>query len=134
MNMENMKILLVEDDNFQRTLLHQIIEKKTNAEILEAKNGIEGLRLVNMHSPDLIILDLLMPVMNGLEMLEKLRQDKDTMNTSIPVIIITAMGDKETIQKAVFQGIAGYILKPFTAEQVYAVLSKYIPSTIAVAV
>lgn len=119
-----MKILLIEDDESQRTLLRHVVAKKINAEIFEAKNGIEGLRLVEIHSPDLIILDIWMPIMNGLEMLEKLRLDE--IHSAIPVIIITAVGDKETIQKAVSYGVFGYILKPFTSQQVHNVLSKYL--------
>ncbi|MEI7907697.1 MAG: response regulator [Bacteroidota bacterium] len=125
-----MKILLVEDDISQRSLLRHIIAKKTSFEIFEAKNGIEGLRMVEMHSPDLIVLDVWMPVMNGMAMLEKLRADK--MHNSIPVVIITAMKDQETIQEAIAKGISGYLLKPFTQEQVHATLSKFIPSFQAV--
>ncbi|HAP35414.1 MAG TPA: hypothetical protein DCQ28_05535 [Bacteroidetes bacterium] len=125
-----MKILLIEDDDSQRTLLRYIIAKKSNGELYEAKNGIEGLRLINIYSPDLIVLDLWMPVMSGLEMLDKLRQDAD--HKSIPVIIITGMGDKDTIQSVVSKGIAGYILKPFTANQIYSALSKFLPSLHAV--
>lgn len=117
-----MKILLIDDDESQRTLLRHVVAKKTNGEIIEAKNGIEGLRLIGIHSPDLIILDIWMPIMNGLEMLEKLKLDE--IHSTIPVIIITAVGDKETIQRAVSYGVFGYILKPFTSEQVFTVLSK----------
>jgi two-component system chemotaxis response regulator CheY len=121
-----MKILLVEDDISQRTLLRHIITKRMDSEIFEAKNGIEGLRMVEMNSPNLIILDVWMPVMNGMAMLDKLRADKT--HKSIPVVIITAMKDQETIQEAISKGISGYILKPFTPELVYAALSKFIPS------
>jgi CheY-like chemotaxis protein len=120
-----MKILLIEDDDSQRVLLRHVVGKKVNAEIFEAKNGIEGLRLIDIHSPDLIILDIWMPIMNGLEMLDKLRQDE--VHKAIPVLIITALKDKETIQSAVAKGVSGYILKPFSPEQVYTVLSKFIP-------
>jgi len=122
-----MKVLLIEDDDSQRVLLRHVIAKKIDGKIYEAKNGIEGLRLVKFHSPDIILLDIWMPILNGLEMLEKLRQDE--AHRSIPVVIITSVGDKETIQKAVSHRIAGYILKPFSAEQVYTVLSKYIPAS-----
>jgi len=118
-----MKILLIEDDDSQRMLLRHIVEKKILGKIYEAKNGIEGLRLTKFHSPDLILLDIWMPIMNGLEMLEKLRQDE--MYKSIPVVIITGLGDKETIQRAVTQKVIGYILKPFTADQIDSVLSKF---------
>lgn len=121
-----MKILLVEDDISQRTLLRHIISKRSDSEIFEAKNGIEGLRMVEMNSPNLIILDVWMPVMNGMAMLDKLRADKT--HKSIPVVIITAMKDQETIQEAISKGISGYILKPFTPELVYSALSKFIPA------
>ena len=83
--------------------------------LCEAENGVEGLAAAAREKPDLIVLDITMPVMNGAEMLQKLRQEEDLK--SIPVIMLTAESGKENVMKIVKMGVQDYMVKPFKGEQ-----------------
>jgi YesN/AraC family two-component response regulator len=110
------KILIVDDDDIQRTLLRHTLEKNFSCDILEAKNGLEGLRAIERTRPDMIFLDIWMPVMNGPQMVERLKQMHHTF--SIPVIILSGIGDKEMIARIISLGVSDYLLKPLHNEQV----------------
>ncbi len=107
--MENKKtILIVEDERPLREALH---DKLTRAgfSTLEAENGEEGLEVSLREHPDLILLDIVMPKMDGMTMLKKLREDK--WGKDAKVIILTNLSDLENISEAVIQGSYEYILK-----------------------
>ncbi|MDP2741169.1 MAG: response regulator transcription factor [bacterium] len=108
------KILVVEDDPKMIRMLIDAL-KKEKFETIEATNGEEGLKAALELKPDLILLDLVMPIMDGLEMLNKLRaEDK---GKDIPVIILTNSGDFDKIAQAVEKGICSYMVKSdFTIE------------------
>ena len=82
---------------------------------LEGENGVEGLAIANKEKPDLIILDITMPVMTGIEMLAKLKAEKDLKE--IPVIMLTAESGKENVMKIVKMGVRDYVVKPFKGDQ-----------------
>jgi len=102
------KILVVEDDPKMIRMLIDAL-KKNNFETIEATNGEEGLKSALKSKPDLILLDLIMPIMDGLEMLSKLRVQDEGKN--IPVIILTNSGDFDKIAQAVEGGICSYMVK-----------------------
>lgn len=77
--------------------------------IIEAKNGIEGLEMSFKEHPDLILLDILMPKMDGLEMLKKLRED--AWGNKVPVIVLTNLSDNEDVAKAVAEDVFEYFVK-----------------------
>ncbi len=82
-----MKILIVDDSNFVRSLLGKTLQNSlTNSELIMASNGIEGYNLYRTENPDLIVMDLLMPEMNGWELLKLIRQ----VDQSIKIIVLTA--------------------------------------------
>lgn len=102
------KILVIEDDPKMIRLLVDAL-KKESFETIEATNGEEGLKTALKLEPDLILLDLIMPVMDGLEMLNKLRaEDK---GKDIPVIILTNYADFDKIAQAVEKKICSYMVK-----------------------
>jgi len=119
-----MKILIIEDDASQRIILRRVLEKYFSADVIEAKNGIEGLLLMKNIHPDLIILDIMMPLMNGEELLMRLRNSE--LLKDIPVVILSANKDVDLIKKLAAFGIADYLLKPLSIEQTKNRLSKYI--------
>lgn len=104
------KILTVDDSKTVRIIVKKAF-KSYDCEILEASNGVEGLAAASKESPDLILLDVTMPVMDGIEMLTKLKADPNTR--SIPVIMLTAEGGREAVLKIAKIGIRDYIVKPF---------------------
>ncbi len=119
-----MKILIVEDDELQRILLRKIIERHYRCEIVEARNGIEGLRIVEDGIPDLIFLDIWMPIMNGLNMLVRLKEKK--LLESVSVVILSAMNDREIAAQIIALGVNDFLLKPLKNDQVLERISKVI--------
>jgi two-component system, cell cycle response regulator len=105
-----MKILTVDDSRAVRIIVKKSF-KTYNVEIAEAANGVEGLAMASKSPPDLILLDVTMPVMDGVEMLTKLKSDP-TLKT-IPVIMLTAEAGREMVLKIAKLGIRDYIVKPF---------------------
>lgn len=107
------KILAIDDEN--DVLL--IIKTALNGEgydVLTASNGYDGLALAEDHQPDLILLDLRMPEMDGMEVLQQLRNNEKTQN--LAVIILTGISDKRKIREALDKGITYYIVKPFECQ------------------
>ncbi len=101
-------ILVVEDEEPMQLVLRDVL-KVEGYIVLEAKNGIEGLELALKEHPDLILLDILMPKMDGLEMLKNLRADE--WGRSVPVIVLTNLSDNEDIAKAVEEDVFEYFVK-----------------------
>ena len=88
--------------------------KPYDCDVIEAENGVEGLAAAGKRKPDLIILDITMPVMNGIEMLERLRGEVDLKD--IPVIMLTAESGKDNVLQIVAKGVKDYMVKPFKGE------------------
>lgn len=108
------KILIVEDDPKMTKMLVEVL-KKENFETMEAADGEEGLKSALKLKPDLILLDIVMPVMDGLTMLHKLKADDE--GKDMPVIILTNLGDLDKMAEAVEKGVCSYIVKAdFTIE------------------
>jgi len=101
-------ILVVEDEDPLRMVLKDVLTVEGYG-ILEAKNGIEGLDMALREHPDLILLDILMPKMDGLEMLKKLREDE--WGKQAPVIVLTNLSDNEDIARAVEEDVFEYFVK-----------------------
>lgn len=101
-------ILVVEDEDPLRMVLKDVLTVEGYG-ILEAKNGIEGLDMALREHPDLILLDILMPKMDGLEMLKKLREDE--WGRKAPVIVLTNLSDNEDIARAVEEDVFEYFVK-----------------------
>jgi len=115
------KVLTTDDS----TTIRKIVKKAFNGyncELFEAVNGVEGLALAVKEKPDLILLDVTMPVMTGMEMLEKLKAESDTQN--IPVIMLTAESGKSNVTKAVMMGVKDYMVKPFKGDELIERVNK----------
>ena len=108
------KILTVDDSKTIRMIVKKAF-KPYNCELFEGENGVEGLAIAAKEMPDLIILDITMPVMTGIEMLSKLKAENDLKQ--IPVIMLTAESGKENVMQIVKMGVKDYIVKPFKGEQ-----------------
>lgn len=107
------KILTVDDSKTVRIIVRKTF-KSYDCEILEAGNGVEGLALAAKAMPDLILLDVTMPVMDGVEMLTKLKADPQLKG--IPVMMLTAEGGRDHVLKIAKIGVRDYIVKPFEEE------------------
>lgn len=102
------KILVVEDDKFLRELISQKVGGE-GYEVVEAVDGEEGVEKVSKERPDLILLDLILPGMDGFEVLRKVKGEEATKD--IPVIIISNLGQKEDVDKGMGLGAVDYLIK-----------------------
>lgn len=107
------KLLSIDDSKAVRMIVKKAF-KEFDLEIPEATNGVEGLAAAAKENPDIILLDITMPVMDGIEMLTKLKADSSLKH--IPVIMLTAEAGKETVLKIAKIGIRDYIVKPFSED------------------
>jgi len=107
---ENQKktLLLVEDDTFLAGMYKTKFEMEGFV-VLTAEDGLKGFQLAKEGKPDIILLDILLPKMDGFEVLEKIRGSKDTKD--IPVIMLTNLGQKEDVKKGLDRGANGYLIK-----------------------
>ena len=110
--------ILVIDDDPETAKLVRLWYRDRSFEILDAPNGETGLRMVAEHSPDLILLDLKMPGLDGMAVARRLQQDPAT--SEIPMILLTACRDTETKVEAFAAGAQDYITKPFACEEIDA--------------
>ncbi|MFH1550191.1 MAG: sigma-54 dependent transcriptional regulator [Planctomycetota bacterium] len=113
------KILVVDDSEGTRNLCSKILEKEGYA-VQTAENGEEALKLVNENSFDLIVTDLMMPVMDGMELLEQVKKS----NPRMPVIIITAYASVATAVEAIKKGAYDYVPKPFNPGELQVTIEK----------
>ena len=107
------KLLTVDDSKTVRIIVRKAF-KGFDCEILEAGNGVEGLAVASKDMPDLILLDVTMPVMDGVEMLTKLKSDPALKG--IPVMMLTAEGGRDHVLKIAKIGVRDYLVKPFKEE------------------
>ncbi len=105
------KILTVDDSKVVRIIVRKTF-RSFDCEIFEAVNGVEGLALAAKTVPDLILLDITMPVMDGVEMLTRIKADPQLKG--IPVMMLTAEGGRDNVLKIAKLGVRDYIVKPFT--------------------
>jgi len=115
-----MKILIVEDDFYSRKYLHDLLVLE-QYECKAVANGEEGLAMYKQFQPEIIISDIQMPIMNGLEMLEKLRKIK----SDVIVIMTTAFGSEEFAIQALRLGANNYLKKPISDHELLPILNKY---------
>ena len=115
--MKNSTILIVDDNVRNRNICHEILHTEDKS-IISAENGEEGLRIAAEQKPDVILLDIMMPVMDGYEMLRQLKEDMELQN--IPVLMLTAKTDTKDVVKALEMGANDYLIKPFIHQELIA--------------
>src|SRR5581483_1641576 len=109
----SIKILTVDDSKTIRMIVTKAF-KPYDCLVLEAANGVVGLAIATREKPAVILLDYTMPVMDGFEVLARLRSDRDLKST--PVIMLTAEAGRETVMKIAKLGVRDYLIKPFKEE------------------
>jgi DNA-binding response OmpR family regulator len=125
-NDEKTKILLIEDDPFLSSMYSTKFEME-NFSVLAAVDGEKGLKLALTERPDVILLDIIMPKMNGFEVLEKLKDS--TITKDVPVILLTNLNQKDEIEKGMSLGATDYLIKAhFMPSEVVDKIKKVIGS------
>lgn len=109
--MANKTILVVDDEKDLLDLIEYNL-KKEGFDVLKAENGEEGIKIAKEHKPDLVLMDIMMPKMDGMEAVEKIRADEDLK--SIPIIFLTARSDEKTEVEGLNKGGDDYITKPIS--------------------
>ena len=102
------KILLIEDDKFLRELIIQKLGKE-GYEVIEASEGEAGLAKMKEEKPDLVLLDLILPGIDGFEVLSRIKKDSDLEQT--PVIILSNLGQRDDMEKGIALGARDYLIK-----------------------
>jgi DNA-binding NarL/FixJ family response regulator len=123
MNHNKIKVLLVEDDSILREVIAQFLEIKKFM-VIQAKNGLEADFVLKKTNPDVIICDVSMPLMNGLQLLKQIRTD--VRYDHVPFIFLTARADKSDLRTGMLAGADDYIIKPFTFEELFNSIQKRI--------
>ena len=120
----SVKILTVDDSKTIRLIVAKAF-KPYDCLVLEAANGVVGLAMASREKPDLILLDYTMPVMDGFEVLARLRSDPDLKTT--PVIMLTAEAGRETVIKIAKLGVRDYLIKPFKEDLLVQRVGRVVP-------
>jgi len=115
--MESPKVLIIEDSNVQVLLYRRVLEK-LDCELLVAKNGQEGLEIAFEEIPDLILLDIMMPEVNGFEVCARLKEDSKTAN--IPVILISSRSELNDLKEGFEAGAVDFLRKPVVGGELLA--------------
>jgi DNA-binding response OmpR family regulator len=102
------KILIVEDDKFLRELIARKLTDE-GFDIVEAVDGEDGIKKIKETKPDLVLLDLILPSIDGFEVLSRVKGDASL--TSIPIIILSNLGQKEEVEKGLDLGAVDYLIK-----------------------
>jgi len=116
------KILIMEDDPF---IARMYVKKltKMHYKVKQADNGLEGLDILKIYKPDLIMLDIIMPQMDGFEVIRKIKEKKEL--ASIPILLLSNLGEREHIEKGLALGADDYVIKAhFTPEEVIKRIKK----------
>lgn len=120
----NARIMVIEDDpDLMRLITHSL--KAAGFNVVQAYGGEDALRKVKLQTPDLILTDLAMPKMSGVEVIERLKQDADTKH--IPIVAVTAYMWDSIAQSAGSAGVDGFIAKPFNSGRLLQEVAKYLP-------
>lgn len=118
------KILVCDDTMFMRKLLREILVDNGYEVIGEAENGIAAIEKYNLLKPDLILMDITMPEMDGIAALNKIIE----IDSKAKVIICSAMGQEQTVLSAIKGGAKDFIVKPFDNERVIQAVAKVVGS------
>lgn len=109
------RALVVDDEPLLRRQVAEVLANYGFDAILEAENGQEALDLALLKKPLLVVMDVSMPVMDGITAADKIGK-----KISVPIVLLTATGDSETVERARLAGVMNYVMKPLRPEQLYA--------------
>lgn len=119
-NRHNISILFVDDNESIRTLYRRLLEKHVNHFYI-ARNGRQGLELYKQHRPDMVITDINMPVMDGLEMVREIKQ----ADPNAKIVVMSAYNVKENFIESINLGVDGYLMKPVEAKKLLSLIDEF---------
>lgn len=114
------RLLIVDDALFMRALIRRVAVEAGWDVVAEAGNGEEAVALYREHRPDLVTMDLVMPVMGGLDALRAIR----TLDPDAQVVVVTALDQKQALMDSIREGAIDFVVKPFERERILNLLRK----------
>ncbi len=118
-----LKTIWVVDDDAMNLRMAEFILKQQMYDVVKIESGLECLQMLGKTKPDLILLDVQMPIMNGIKTLEHIREKEETKD--IPVVFLTASADTETVIDAGRLGVVDYVVKPFMPQELLSRVEKF---------
>lgn len=118
------KVLVVDDSGVMRKIIIRSLNAVGFDEVIEASDGVEGLRMFQETPVSLVLTDWNMPNKSGIELTRDIR----ALGSTVPIFMITTEGERSRVVEAIQAGVNDYLLKPFTPEQVREKLDKYCPA------
>ena len=116
------KILIVDDAAFMRMMVKDTLKKNGYTDFCEAPDGAEALKLYQEIKPDLVLMDITMPNMDGLQALKKIKE----INPNATVVMCSAMGQESMVIEAIKSGAKDFIVKPFKADRILKTVSSIV--------
>ncbi|MHA6251199.1 response regulator [Oceanobacillus sp. CAU 1775] len=114
------KVLIVDDAKFLRVMLSSILENGDFEVVAEAENGEEAIELYKEHRPDIVTMDITMPVMNGIDAIREIKK----IDENASIVVCSAVGQKNVVVEAIEAGAKDFIVKPFNEKKVLETLNR----------
>ena len=125
--MPKKRVLVVDDvEALRKHAIYSLAIIYPDASFIEAANGFEALERLIKFKPDLMLLDIEMPKMNGIDVLKRIRRSKDLEIRNLPVIMFTGTVDMETVDKIIKLGVSDYLVKPFEINALLEKVDKFL--------
>ena len=118
------KVLLVDDSSTMLMMEQAILRQVSNYEVLLARDGREAVEKAANEKPDLILMDVVMPRMNGFEACQQIRQQETTR--TIPVILVTTRGEQDNVEMGYVSGCSDYLTKPINESELLSIVRNYL--------
>jgi two-component system chemotaxis response regulator CheY len=116
------RIMIVDDAAFMRMSIRTMLVEAGHEVVAEAANGKEAISLYNQHKPDLVTMDITMPVMNGIESVQEIYK----LDPKVKIIMCSAMGQQSMVLDAIQAGAKDFVVKPFQKERVLAAIHTHL--------
>ncbi|MEK9662359.1 MAG: response regulator [Alphaproteobacteria bacterium] len=119
-NLEDLEVLVVDDNRHMRSLFRDLLRAIGAGSVLEANDGTSAFALLRKHEPDLVITDLMMQPIDGLQFTRMVRNERRSPQPYVPIVMITGFADKARVEEARDAGVTEFLAKPVTSEALYA--------------
>jgi len=123
---ENLKALIVEDNGHMRSLLRALLNSAGIKDVVEAAHGQAGMEALREHKSDLVLTDMVMKPMDGLELTRHIRNDERSPNPFVPIIMISGHTEKYRVEAARDAGVTEFLAKPITAQNLFARIAEIV--------
>jgi len=118
--LRDISFLVVDDNAFMRTIIRRILASLEAKEVKEAEDGADALKFLRLYSPDIIISDWVMDPIDGIEMTRMIRNNSDSKNPFIPIIMLTAHSEFSRITEARDAGVNEFVIKPVSVKSLFS--------------